>query len=160
MTQTTVAELHGRFRKRQLRVTKPRKIIVDVLGATKRHLSAEEVYLRVHKAYPTIGLTTVYRTLDLLEEMGIVAKLQFGDGRSRYELKENPKKPGHHHHLVCTSCKRIIEYDDFVDEEVSLIRKVERELSRKHGFHITGHVIQFQGVCTSCQKSGQSNTTA
>ena len=154
MTQARAAELHGRFRQRQLRVTKPRKIIVDSLGATRGHLSAEEVYLRVHKEYPAIGLTTVYRTLDLLEEMGIVAKLHFGDGRSRYELMENPKKPGHHHHLVCTMCKRIIEYDDFVDEEVRLVRKVEKELSRRHGFQITGHVIQFRGVCSSCRKSG------
>lgn len=154
MTRTALAELHQRFRKQRLRVTKPRRIIIDVLGATKQHLSAEEVYLRVHKAYPNIGLTTVYRTLDLLEEMGVIVKLQFGDGRSRYELMENPKKPGHHHHLVCTSCKRIIEYDDFVDEEVGLIRKVEKQLSRRHGFQITGHVIQFHGVCSSCRKSG------
>lgn len=152
MNTASAVALHGRFRKNRLRVTKPRKIIVDVLGATTQHLSAEEVYFRVHKEYPNIGLTTVYRTLDLLEGMGIVSKLQFGDGRSRYELMENPRKPGHHHHLVCISCKRIIEYDDFVDEEVKLIRKVEKALSRKYGFQIAGHVIQFHGICGACKK--------
>jgi len=153
MSQASIVELRGKLQKNRMRVTRPRKIIVDVLGTTTQHLSAEEIYFRVHKAYPNIGLTTVYRTLDLLEEMSIVTKLQFGDGRNRYELMENPKKPGHHHHLVCNACKRIVEYDDFVDEEVKLVRKVEKELSRKYGFQITGHVIQFHGVCTSCKKA-------
>ncbi|MEX1137970.1 MAG: Fur family transcriptional regulator [Bacteroidota bacterium] len=152
MNQNSNAELHGRLRKSGLRVTKPRKIIADTLGNTIQHLSAEEVYFRVHKAYPNIGLTTVYRTLDLLEGMGIVTRLQIGDGRARYELLENPRKPGHHHHLVCTDCKRIVEYSDFVDEELGLLRKVEVELSRKHDFRITGHVIQFQGICSGCRK--------
>ena len=153
MAKAASTDLRGKFHKRQLRVTRPRQMIVDVLGNTTEHFSAEEVYLRVHAKYPNVGLTTVYRTLDLLEEMGIVVKQNFGDGRSRYELKENPKKPGHHHHLVCTACKRVIDYNDFVDEEVKLIGKLEKELSRKHGFRITGHVIQFHGVCTACKKT-------
>ena len=148
-----IEDLQRRFRNDRLRVTRPRQLIIEVLANTRQHLSADEIYFRVHQSSPTTGLTTVYRTLDLLEEMGIVTKLQFGDGRSRYELIENPKKPRHHHHLVCTACKRIVEYDDFVDEEVKLLRKVEKELSRKHGFQITGHVIQFHGVCTSCRKA-------
>lgn len=154
MRQSTPKDLSGRFRKQQLRLTKPRKFIVRVLESTTQHLSAEEVFFRVHKVYPTVGLTTVYRTLDLLEQMGIVARQNFGDGRSRYELVDNPNKPGHHHHLVCTTCKRVIEYDDFIEEEVRLLRKVEKELSRKHGFQILAHVIQFHGVCGPCKKTG------
>jgi Fur family ferric uptake transcriptional regulator len=128
-------------------------MIVDALGSTKAHLSAEEVYLKVHAKYPNVGLTTVYRTLDLLAEMGIAVKQNFGDGRSRYELLDNPHKPGHHHHLVCTSCRRVIDYDDFVDEEVALVKKVEKALAKRHGFRITGHMIEFHGVCTVCGKS-------
>ncbi len=152
MNSANSKDLRVQFQKHRLRVTKPRRIIVDVLGSTIQHLSAEEVFFRVHKVYPNVGLTTVYRTLDLLEQMGIVVKQNFGDGRCRYELAENPKKPGHHHHLVCTSCRHVIEYDDFVDEEVGLLRKVEKELSRKHGFQIVSHVIQFHGLCTTCRK--------
>jgi Fur family ferric uptake transcriptional regulator len=133
-------------------MTEPRRMIMDVLTGTKRHVSAEEVFMQVHKAYPNVGLTTVYRTLDLLEGMGIVAKLHFGDGRSRYELIGSLTKPGHHHHLVCTICKRVIDYDDFVDEELELLKKVERELSRKHAFQIVGHAIQFYGKCSHCRK--------
>ena len=152
MSHANTLELHTSFRKKRLRITEPRRIIMDVLAGTKEHVSAEEVYMQVHNAYPNVGLTTVYRTLDLLEEMGVVVKLNFGDGRSRYELIESLTKPGHHHHLVCTICKRVIDYDDFVDEEVELLKKVERELSKKHGFQIMGHVIQFFGKCSRCKK--------
>ena len=96
------------FRQRGLRITEPRKAILDVLSNTADHLSAEEIFGKVHQIYPNTGLTTVYRNLDLLEEMGIIAKFHFGDGRSRYELVQSPQKPGHHHHLVCTECKRVI----------------------------------------------------
>lgn len=142
---------HRRFRNRGLRFTEPRRMILDVLGGTKEHLSAEDIYVRVHREYPNVGLTTVYRNLDLLERMGIIAKFQFGDGRSRFELVRSAQKPGHHHHLVCANCKKIIDYDDFVEEEIELLNKVENVLSNRHGFRITGHVIQFYGLCKSCQ---------
>ncbi len=143
---------HRRFRHRGLRFTEPRRLILDILNRTNDHLSAEEIYLAVHKIYPGIGLTTVYRTLELLMEMGLVHQFQFGDGRSRYELIHNPGKPGHHHHLVCTRCKRVIDYDDFVEEEVELIRKVEEALAQKHNFSISGHFIQFFGLCSECRE--------
>ncbi len=144
-------EWHGRFRQRGLRFTEPRKMILDVLSGTNEHLSAEDIYMRVHKVYPNVGLTTVYRTLELLEQMAIISRFQFGDGRSRYELIQNSQKPGHHHHLVCTNCKRIIDYDDFVHEEIELLKKVEQTLSEKHDFQINGHVIQFYGTCGNCR---------
>ena len=152
MRQTQVRQLHDRFRSRSMRMTNPRRAILQALASTVKHLSADEVYERVHKANPAIGLKTVYRNLDILAGMGIVAKLHFGDGKSRYELIQNPQKPGHHHHLVCTECKRVIEYDDFMDEEVALIQKLERLLSEKHRFNITDHVIQFHGQCSPCRK--------
>ena len=152
MKDAKTLDLQTRFRKKRLRITEPRRIIIDVLAGTKEHLSAEELYMQVHEAYPNVGLTTVYRTLDLLEGMGVVAKLHFGDGRSRYELIESLTNQGHHHHLVCTTCKRVVDYDDFVDEELELLKKVEKELSRKHGFQIMGHFVQFYGKCSRCRK--------
>jgi Fe2+ or Zn2+ uptake regulation protein len=85
--------------------------------------------------------------------LGVVAKLHFGDGRSRYELLESLTKSGHHHHLVCSICKRVINYDDFASEELELLKKVERKLSKKHGFHIMGHAIQFYGKCSRCREA-------
>ncbi|HNS31957.1 MAG TPA: transcriptional repressor, partial [bacterium] len=74
------------------RNTESRRIILDILSKTSRHLSAEDIYFIVRGINPSIGFATVYRTLDLLTRMGIVQKFDFGEGRSRYELIENRKK--------------------------------------------------------------------
>lgn len=142
---------HGRFRGRGYRITVAREAILDVLSHTEEHLSAEEVYLAVHRIQPNVGLTTVYRTLELLVHIGLVFKFDFGDGRARYELSEGPKGARHHHHLVCTECGRVIDYTDFIDDEVELLGRTERGLSEKFKFKITNHVIQFYGKCDKCR---------
>jgi len=129
----------------------PRQAILEVLSNTEEHLSAEEIYLAVHKIYPNVGLTTVYRTLELLVDMGLVFKFDFGDKRARYELSQGPTSKKHHHHLVCTNCGRIIDYTDFIDEEKELLRRTEAGLSKKYNFKITNHLIQFYGLCEECQ---------
>ena len=146
--------LHGKFKGCGYRMTMPRQVILDVLNETADHLSAEDIYHKVHNAYPSVGLTTVYRTLELLVHMGLVYKFDFGDGRARYELAEGPKSIGHHHHLVCTGCRRIIDYTDFIDEEIELLKQTEKGLSKKYKFKVTNHLIQFYGLCAACQGTG------
>lgn len=143
---------HGRFKGCGYRMTVPREAILGVLSRTSNHLSAEDVYMAVHKECPNVGLTTVYRTLELLVQMGLVFKFDFGDGRARYELSEGPKGKRHHHHLVCTDCGRVVDYTDFIDEEVELLNKTEQGLSKKYNFKITNHLIQFYGLCKNCSK--------
>ena len=142
---------HGRFRRFGHRLTAPRETILNTLSKTQKHLSAEDIYLEVHKIYPAVGLTTVYRTLELLVRMGWVYKFDFGDGRARYELIKGPNVK-HHHHLVCTGCGRIIDYTDFVGEEIKLVKQTEESLSKKHNFDIKAHQIHFYGVCGKCKK--------
>jgi len=144
---------HGEFKGVGYRITVPRQIILQVLDESKKHLSAEDIYLQVHQIYPTIGLTTVYRTLELLVKMGLVFKFDFGDGRARYELSQKEGEISHHHHLVCTSCGRVIDYNDFAEEELELIKKTEKELEKKYGFEIKNHTIQFYGLCTKCNST-------
>lgn len=143
---------HGRFRGCGYRMTAPRQAILNVLSKTSKHLSAEDIYMAVHKIYPNIGLTTVYRTLEMSVQMGLVFKFDFGDGRARYELSEGPKGVRHHHHLVCTECGRVIDYTDFIDEEVELLNQTEKGLCKKYNFKITNHLIQFYGLCDVCKK--------
>lgn len=143
---------HGRFRGCGYRLTIPRQAILDVLSKTTQHLSAEDVYSQVRKVYPNVGLTTVYRTLELLVQLGLVFKFDFGDGRARYELSEGPKGVRHHHHLVCTSCSRVIDYTDFIDDEIELLNQTEKGLSAKFNFKITNHLIQFYGLCDKCKR--------
>ena len=142
---------HGRFRGCGYRITVPRQAILEVLSNTSEHLSAEEIYLTVHKGYPNIGLTTIYRTLELLVHMGLVFKFDFGDRRARYELSEGPKGTRHHHHLVCTNCGRVIDYTDFIDQEIELLNRTEKALSKKFNFDIKNHLIQFYGLCEECK---------
>lgn len=141
---------YGEFRGCGYRITVPRQIILQVLDESKEHLSAEDIYLKVHNIYSAIGLTTVYRTLDLLVNMGLVFRFDFGDGRARYELSHGPKEPINHHHLICTKCGRIINYTDFIEEESELFRKTEKELSKKYNFKIKNHTVQFYGLCSKC----------
>ncbi len=141
---------HGKFRVCGYRITAGREAILDVLSKSDKHLSAEDIYMKVHPKYPNVGLTTIYRTLDILANVGLLCKLDFGDGRARYELAEGSKRANHHHHLVCTGCNRIIDYTDFVDEEIELLKQTEKGLSKKYNFKITSHLIQFYGLCKEC----------
>ncbi len=140
---------HGRFRGCGYRITVGREAILAVLAAADKHLSAEDIYLRAHPRYPQIGLTTVYRTLDILAQMGLILKHDFGDGRARYELAQGPTS-NHHHHLVCTGCNRVIDYTDFIKDEVELLKRTQNGLSKKYNFRITNHEIQFFGLCERC----------
>ena len=151
MEKALESYLKNKLKNTEYRLTKPRKIIYEILENSKEHLSAEDIYKEAYSIYPAIGLTTVYRTLELFMKMGIVNKYDFGDGRARYELNYiEDRSREHHHHLVCKRCHKIIDYSDFVDEEVELIQKTIDSLEKKYNFHITDHFIEFYGYCNSC----------
>ncbi|MBO8152475.1 MAG: transcriptional repressor [Candidatus Neomarinimicrobiota bacterium] len=142
---------YNRFRGWGYRLTIPRQAILEILSKSDKHLSAEEIYLEVHKEYPSIGLATIYRTLELLVQMGIVNKFDFGDGRARYELAEDSKGPKHHHHLICNVCGRVIDYRDFSEEEKNFFESLERNLSQRYNFEIKNHQVMFYGICDKCK---------
>lgn len=143
-----------RFRKQVCRWTLPRQAILDLLSHTPGHLTAKEIYASLHNTYPGLGLTTVYRTLELLVRSGLVNRFSFRSGESRYEFNPGEKK-SHHHHLVCTGCGTIINYDDFVDEELELVRKTEEKLAKKYRFAIHDHNIEFYGLCEKCRQASR-----
>ncbi len=142
----------GHFRKMGLRFTEPRRAIMEVLSQTREHLSAEDIYLAVHRNYPAIGLTTVYRTLELLVEMGLVYKMQFGDGRARFELAANPAESTPHHHVICLRCKKIFHYDDLIPEDLEQIETLRQRVAEKFQFKIFNFRLDFFGLCPQCQK--------
>jgi len=143
-------KLRHRFKGHVSRWTMPREAILELLSKSSKHMSAKEIYASLFNSYPGMGLTTVYRTLDLLARMGVVTKLTLGDGQSRYEFKSREKED-HHHHLICTSCGRIIDYSEFLDEELSLVKKTEERLAKKYNFVIQDHNIEFLGLCEKCK---------
>jgi Fur family ferric uptake transcriptional regulator len=144
---------HGRLRGYGYRLTVPREMVLAVLSRSRKHLSAEEIYMAVHKVNPEVGLASIYRTLDMLTQMRIVNKFEFGEGKARYEMSLGPKHI-HHHHLVCRNCLRVIDYSDFGDEEKSFLDNAQKALERKYKFKITSHQIRFYGLCEKCQKGG------
>ena len=130
----------------------PRETILDFLYRSSKHMSAKEIYASLHKSHPGIGLTTVYRTLDLLNRIGLLTRINSGDGQTRYEFVSELATE-HHHHFICTECGNIIDYSEFLDEELRLIRKTEERLSKKYKFKILDHNIEFFGICEKCRKS-------
>ncbi|BCJ85828.1 ferric iron uptake transcriptional regulator [Effusibacillus dendaii] len=118
--------------------------LLVLLENEEAHLSAEEIFMLVKQKAPDIGLATVYRTLDLLSELKIIEKLNFGDGMARYEFRSEDH-PHHHHHLICLKCNRLFEIEDLLD---TLEEKVERE----HKFKIVDHRVSFLGYCENCRE--------
>lgn len=140
-----------KFKRNGYKITQAREIILDVLFSARKHLTAEQLYLQVHKKYPEIGIATIYRSLNLLNKIGIVKKYDFGDGQSRYEFVDKDAKK-HHHHLICSECGNVIDYDEFFKEETKLFDYMAKILSKKHRFKITSHEANFYGICRCCQK--------
>src|SRR5699024_6210708 len=101
-----------------------------------RHMTTEDVYLEVRKHAPNIGIATIYRTVQLLEEVGVLTTITFDDGVVRYELKQR-NKTHNHHHLLCTECNKVIEVN------LDLLDSLEAEIERDEKFHIVDHNVKF-----------------
>ena len=125
-----------RCEQKSLRMTSQRKIIAQVLEDTADHPDVEELYTRASKIDPTISIATVYRTVKLFDEAGILDKLEFGDGRARYEDAERD----HHDHLIDINSGSVIE---FVDSD---IEKLQEKIANKLGYKLMGHKLELYGV--------------
>ena len=123
------------------RVTRARQVIFNVLMESGGHVSADDLVAAVREREASIGRMTVYRTLDLLRQLGLVQPVNQGTGAAHYVLMHQ----GHHHHLVCSICDRVIEFDECVAQEMS------RALGDRFGFEIQGHLLEFYGVCGECR---------
>lgn len=127
------------------KLTPQRKATLEVLLNNQgEHLSTEEIYTEVRKTHPEIGLATVYRTMLLLEELGLLIKHNFEDGRNRYELS-HPDEDHDHHHLICLKCGQVSEVEE------DLLGSLEEIIENKHGFRVINHKVKFYGHCSNCQ---------
>lgn len=133
-----------------LRMTAPREAIYQALAEMPGHPSADEVFLKVRAGRPGIGLATVYRNLDLLRNGGHIRLVDVGDGKARYELNHAAGGEGHHHHLICRRCGRVMDYRGFEREDLKLIGKIQGHLAKKYGFVVSDHQLDFWGECQKC----------
>lgn len=135
------------LKKKGYKLTPQRRAIVDTIVDNEgKHLTAEEIYDEVKKRCQEIGLATVYRTISLLEEIGVVSRLHLNDGCSRYELVHSDEHHMHHH-LICNKCNAVIEVQD------DLLEEIEKRISKEYKFTILDHSLKFFGSCKKCQKS-------
>jgi Fur family ferric uptake transcriptional regulator len=132
------------IQKKGLKRTAQRELILDIFLRTEEHLSSEDLYRLVQKKDPSIGQTTVYRTLKLLSEAGLAREVRFGDGRTHYE---HNYKHQHHDHMICSECGKIIE---FYSAELEALQDA---MAAKHRFEVTQHLLRIIGICSGCRRA-------
>jgi Fur family transcriptional regulator, ferric uptake regulator len=131
-----MSDIIARCEAKGLRMTEQRRILARVVGEADDHPDVEELYARAAAVDPRISLATVYRTVKLFEEAGILEKLEFGDGRARYEDAERD----HHDHLIDVHSGRVIE---FVDPEIEALQE---RIAARLGYRLIGHRLELLGV--------------
>lgn len=140
-------DLRGKLYEHNYKMTPQRKEILQIFvdESENKHLSAEEVHELLQEKDFDFGLATVYRNLELLHELGILSKVDFGDGRTRYELRNIDPQVHNHHHLICMNCKKVIEFEE------DLLEELEEFISATANFKIINHEVKFFGYCSECK---------
>lgn len=128
---------------RGLNLTRQREEILRGLMAAQTHMTLDEVYTATRRKDPTVGRATVFRTLRLLQECGLVSEVGTADGRARFELKAD--RP-HHDHMICVECGRILEF------ESPMMERFQNEAIRRHGFAALWHRHEIYGRCRRCAR--------
>src|SRR5215475_13577063 len=144
MEREELGIFHEHLKQCGLKKTAQRDLILDVFLDTEGHVSIEDLYSLVKAKDPTVGFTTVYRTLKLLKECWLARELEFHDGRTLYE---HDYEHSHHDHLICTKCGALIE---FFNEQ---IEQLQDEIVKKYRFKPLHHSHRIFGICAECQKA-------
>ncbi|WP_461204507.1 Fur family transcriptional regulator [Clostridium sp. DL1XJH146] len=139
--------LREKLKKKGYKLTPQRKAIINTIDNNRgEHLTVEQLYDSVKISSPEIGLATVYRTVQMLEEVEYINKLMLDDGCYRYE-KNNEDEIHQHHHLICKKCLKVIEVKgDFMDT-------IEESIEKEYDFKIENHKVKFFGICKDCRNS-------
>ena len=124
-----------------LRATSQRALILEVIR--RGHLDADEIYRQARIRQPRLSLSTVYRTLRMFKKLGLVEELHFDEAHHHYEMKPSAE----HHHLVCLSCGKVVEF------ECPLSPKMKEDIAQEKGFEVTGVEIHMTGYCPKCRQN-------
>jgi len=136
------------LKKKGLKTTRERTALFDEIFSAHRHFDAEDLVIRMRERGTKISRATIYRTLEILHDCGLVGRVRLNEEKYRYERL---KRGEHHDHLVCTSCGKVVE---FVDRA---IEKRQDAVCRAHDFHATAHAHQIWGLCGACRaRAGKS----
>ncbi|MGB2814072.1 MAG: Fur family transcriptional regulator [Dehalococcoidales bacterium] len=136
------SDIINRLSEQGYRLTPQRMMVLDAIESSEHHISADEIYAQVIKKYPHLNISTVYRTLELLHRLGLVTETDLGGGRVRY----HPADKGHHHHLVCQECGRVIDLDESVMDNLKQVLKKDYDFAPD-----IRHLALF-GICAECNR--------
>jgi Fur family ferric uptake transcriptional regulator len=137
-----MGQLSGTLRDRGYRLTVQRGIILDTIEAIDGHIAVDDVYKRVHARFPEVNVSTIYRTMELLEQEGLVTHIHFHDGVAKWHRAEEAR----HQHLVCERCGAEIELD------LDVVEPLSREIRERYGFAANLTHFAIIGVCRTCQE--------
>ena len=138
--------IRGLFREKGIVFTTQRELVLRAVLDAGKHIDAEELHRRLAGSRKRVGLATVYRTLQLLRDCGLVAESQFGERRHRYEQAEGR----HHDHLVCLACGQVSEFEE------PAIEQLQERVARNHGFTVLSHRLELYGYCRACARRSTS----
>jgi Fur family ferric uptake transcriptional regulator len=130
------------LRKHGYKFTPQRRVVIQAIASSQDHLTPAAIYEKVHQEHLSIGLATIYRTLDILTKLGLICELHAGGSCHSYTTSASE----HHHHLICSNCGKVIDFSGY---DLSLL---EQRLSLETGFEINDHLLEFTGLCQACQK--------
>lgn len=130
------------------RITNQRRLLLDLLHRSEGHLDADELYRLAKEKEARLSLSTVYRTLRLFKELGLIEERHFAEEHHHYEAKGEAE----HHHLVCLGCGKVIDF------ESPLTRKMREDVSKQTGFEILDAEVHMEGYCGRCQMGGEDSS--
>ena len=134
---TTELHKHG------YKITPQRRAVINTIISSTDQLTPAQIYEKVNFAYPDVGLVTIYRTLELLSRLHLICELHAGNNYPTYTISNAE----HHHHLICSDCGKVV---DFIGHNLA---PLEERLTRESGFKINNHILEFIGVCSTCQEN-------
>lgn len=144
MSERVYRQIEEYLRKQRYKLTGARKEMIRIFDDAHKPLTVQEVHQRIHAT--SADLASIYRSINLFCELGILTKLDFHDKQYRYELSD--AFVPHHHHLICTQCGDIANVF-----ETCLLKGIEEKLRTQRGFAVESHILEFYGVCKSCADS-------
>jgi len=130
------------LRQHGYKLTPQRRLIIRAITSSQDHFTPADIYEKVHQDHPNIGLVTIYRTLTILSKLNLICELHAGGSCQSYTTST----PEHHHHLMCSNCRRVIDFTGYD------LGELQARLSKGTGFKIDGHLLEFTGICQACQK--------
>ncbi len=136
-------EFKNILKQNKLKFTNQREVILYTLYNNTQHFTSEDLYMLIKQEYPelSVGIATVYRTLTILEENGLVSSISLGTQGKKYEIANKP----HHDHIICEKCNKIVEFEN------EKIEELQHAIAKENGFELTNHLMQLYGICKECQ---------